>query len=62
MKESGDVEAHSHVIVMPYLPVDDSGELIEKEQVLIVAKNRNGSVGQIPVVFDTKRLQFIERT
>jgi replicative DNA helicase len=62
LKESGDVEAHSHVIVMPYLPVDDSGELIEKEQVLIVAKNRNGSVGQIPVVFDTKRLQFIERT
>lgn len=62
LKESGDVEAHSHVIVMPYLPVDDTGELIEKEQFLIVAKNRNGSVGSLPVFFDTKRLQFVERT
>jgi replicative DNA helicase len=62
LKESGDVEAHSHVIVMPYLPVDDSGELIPEEQFLIVAKNRNGSVGQVPVYFDTARLQFVERT
>lgn len=59
LKESGDVEAHSHVIVMPYLPVDDTGELIADEQVLIVAKNRNGTVGQIPVYFDTARLQFV---
>jgi replicative DNA helicase len=62
LKESGDVEAHSHVIVMPYLPVDDSGELIPEEQFLIVAKNRNGMVGSIPVHFDTARLQFVERT
>ena len=62
LKESGDVEAHSHVIVMPYLPVDDQGEFVKDEQFLVVAKNRNGSVGQVPVVFDTKRLQFVERS
>jgi replicative DNA helicase len=62
LKESGDVEAHSHVIVMPYMPVDEKGELAQNDQVLIVAKNRDGSVGEIPVKFDTKRLQFVERT
>jgi replicative DNA helicase len=61
LKESGDVEAHSHVIVMPYMPVDEKGELVPNDQVLIVAKNRNGSVGEIPVRFNTKRLQFEER-
>jgi replicative DNA helicase len=60
IKESGDVEAHSHVVLLPYLPVSDDGRAIE--QVLITGKNRNGSVGSLPVYFDERRLKFFERT
>jgi replicative DNA helicase len=62
LKESGDVEAHSHVVILPYLPTAEDGTLVEEEQVLIVGKNRNGMVGSIPAHFDTARLQFVERT
>jgi replicative DNA helicase len=61
LKESGDVEAHSHVVVLPYLPTAEDGTLVEGEQLLIVGKNRNGMVGALPVHFDTHRLQFFER-
>ena len=62
LKESGDIEAHSHVVLLPYLPITDDGRPIPKEQLLIVGKNRNGGVGSLPVYFDEKRLQFVERT
>jgi replicative DNA helicase len=62
LKESGDIEAHSHVVLLPYLPVSDDGTSIPEEQLLIIGKNRNGCVGSLPVYFDEKRLQFFERT
>ncbi|MGH9516367.1 MAG: replicative DNA helicase [Terriglobales bacterium] len=62
LKESGDIEAHSHVVLLPYLPVADDGGPIPEDQLLIIGKNRNGSVGSLPVYFDEKRLQFVERT
>src|SRR5882724_9794748 len=61
LKESGDIEAHSHVVLLPYIPVADDGRPIPEEQLLIIGKNRNGSVGSLPVYFDEKRLQFMER-
>jgi len=61
LKESGDIEAHSHVVLLPYLPVADDGRPIPEEQLLIIGKNRNGSVGSLPVYFDERRLQFMER-
>jgi replicative DNA helicase len=61
LKESGDIEAHSHVVLLPYLPVADDGRPIPEEELLIIGKNRNGGVGSLPVFFDEKRLQFFER-
>ena len=61
LKESGDIEAHSHVVLLPYLPVGDDGKPIPDQEMLIIGKNRNGGVGSLPVYFDEKRLQFLER-
>jgi replicative DNA helicase len=62
LKESGDIEAHSHVVLLPYLPVGDDGRLLPEDELLIIGKNRNGSVGSLPVRFDERRLQFFDRT
>jgi replicative DNA helicase len=62
LKESGDIEAHSHVVLLPYLPVADDGKPIPEDHLLIIGKNRNGGVGSLPVFFDEKRLQFVDRT
>jgi replicative DNA helicase len=62
LKESGDIEAHSHVVLLPYLPFGEDGKPNPEEQVLIIGKNRNGGVGSLPVYFDKKRLQFFDRT
>ena len=62
LKESGDIEAHSHVVLLPYLPVGDDGKPIPHEELLIIGKNRNGGVGSLPVYFDERRLQFLDRT
>lgn len=62
LKESGDIEAHSHVVLLPYLPVAEDGKPIPDEELLIIGKNRNGGVGSLPVYFDEKRLQFLDRT
>ena len=62
LKESGDIEAHSHVVLLPYLPVADDGKPVPEEQLLIIGKNRNGGIGSLPVYFDEKRLQFVPRT
>lgn len=61
-KESGDIEAHSHVVLLPYMPVGDDGRTIPEEQPLIIGKNRNGGVGSLPVYFDERRLPFRDRT
>ena len=61
LKESGDIEAHSHVVLLPYLPVDDSGHVKPDQGQLIIGKNRNGPVGSLPVYFDERRLQFLDR-
>jgi replicative DNA helicase len=62
LKESGDIEAHSHVVLLPYLPVGEDGRPIPDEQQLIIGKNRNGGLGSLPVYFDERRLQFVDRT
>lgn len=61
LKESGDIEAHNHVVLLPYLPLGEDGRTIAEEQQLIIGKNRNGGLGSLPVYFDERRLQFLER-
>ena len=60
LKETGSIEETSHVVLLPYMPLNDEGKFAA-EQELIIGKSRNGSVGSLPVEFDTKRLQFRER-
>jgi len=60
LKESGDIENHSHVVLLPFLPVGDDGGPRPEEQLLIIGKN--GRIGSLPVYFDEKRLQFCERS
>jgi len=62
LKESGDIENHSHVVLLPFLPVGDDGGPKPEEQLMIVGKNRNGRIGSLPVYFDEQRLQFCDRT
>jgi replicative DNA helicase len=61
LKESGDIENHSHVVLLPFLPVGDDGGPRPEEQLLIIGKNRNGRIGSLPVYFDEKRLKFGDR-
>lgn len=56
-----DIEAHSHIVLRPYLPVGEDGRPIPDEQFRIIGKNRNGGLGSLPVNFDERRLQFLDR-
>lgn len=60
LKETGDLEAHSHVVLLLYQPIGEDGSLTGAAEI-IIGKNRNGAVGSLPVHFDSKRLQFFPR-
>jgi replicative DNA helicase len=62
LKESGDIEAGSHVVLLPYLPVGEDGRPIPEDELLIIGKNRNGGIGSLPVYFNERSLQFYDRT
>jgi len=51
LKETGDIEANSHVVLLSYLPVSDDGKPLPEDQLLIVWKNRNGGIGSLTVYF-----------
>lgn len=61
LKESGDIEAHAHVVVMPYLPETDEGEKTGEDE-LIIAKQRFGQVGPVKVTMLKQSLKFAPRT
>jgi replicative DNA helicase len=60
LKESGDIEAHAHVVLLIHSPVAADGQPLG-EDVVIVAKNRNGSRGPLPVTFCRHKLRFYPR-
>lgn len=60
LKESGDIEAHAHTVLLIYMPMgDDDAPLGEDE--IIIGKQRNGPLGSIPVLFEKKTLVFKAR-
>ena len=61
LKESGDLENHCHIVILPWLPIDDKGAIVTELSALVIGKNRNGSVGELPVYFDERTLQFCDR-
>ena len=61
LKESGDLEAHAHVVVLNYRPVDRDTESFLGEDELIIAKQRFGPVGKVNVKYDPNSMTFRER-
>ncbi len=60
LKESGDVEAAAHTVLLLYMPMRNDVPTGEEE--IIIGKSRNGPLGSIPVYFDRRTLRFEERT
>lgn len=61
LKESGDIEAHAHVILMPYHPVDKDTDEPTGEDEIIVAKQREGPIGPVQVKYDLRTLVYHNR-
>jgi len=60
LKESGDIEAHAHLVLLLHAPTAPDGKPTGEDTV-IVAKNRNGAKGPVPVVFNPHKLRFYPR-
>jgi replicative DNA helicase len=60
LKESGDIEAHANTVLLLYQPVDEFG-LPTGEDEIIVGKQRNGPLGEIPVHFKKTTLKYQAR-
>jgi replicative DNA helicase len=60
LKESGDIEAHAHVVLLLHVPTAADGKPTG-EDTIIVAKNRNGAKGPVPVTFSPHKLRFYPR-
>lgn len=63
LKESGDLEAHAHTILLNFRPIDrdESSETIEKftgADEIIIAKQRFGPTGSVPVAYNPESLSF----
>ena len=61
LKESGYIGAHSHTVVLSYRPVDRATEDFTGDDELIIAKQRFGPIGSIPVRFNGDKLRFEPR-
>ena len=60
LKESGDIEAHAHVVLLLHVPAGPDGKPTGVDTI-IVGKNRNGARGPISVRFDPHSLKFQPR-
>lgn len=60
LKETGDIEAHAHTILLLYRPKDASNQWTGLDQI-IIAKQREGLVGSEDVTLSAKRLAFFDR-
>lgn len=61
LKESGDIEAHAHVVLLLYMPVGDDGKPVGEDEI-IIGKQRHGPIGSHPVRFSETTLQFQDRS
>jgi replicative DNA helicase len=60
LKESGDIEAAADAVILIHRPFVLSHKPSDRERdVLIIAKQRNGPVGDIRVVFDDAYTRFL---
>jgi replicative DNA helicase len=60
LKESGDIEAHAHVVLLIHSPIAADGSPSGEDRI-IIAKDRNGPRGAINVYFKREKLRFYSR-
>jgi replicative DNA helicase len=61
LKESGDIEAAAHVVLLIYMPMSDKGVPTGEDEI-IIGKQREGVVGPEEVVYSRKKLMFLDRS
>lgn len=65
LRDSGAIEADADMIIFPWRPeADDVDKVVPPEIVgatIIVAKHRNGPVGEVPVLWKPTTTQFLDR-
>jgi replicative DNA helicase len=61
LKETGDIEAHAHTILLLYRPKNDRNQWSGNDQI-IIAKQREGLVGSERVTLSESRVAFFDRT
>jgi replicative DNA helicase len=61
LKESGDIEAHAHTVLLLYQPLGEDARPTGQDEI-IIGKQRSGPLGTVPVVFDTRTLIFKPRS
>jgi replicative DNA helicase len=61
LKESGDIEAHAHTVILLYRPRDKEGHWTNEDEA-IIAKQREGLVGTEKVILNESRLAFFDRS
>jgi replicative DNA helicase len=60
LKESGDIEAHAHVVLLLYMPMAQDTRPSGEEEI-IIGKQREGPTGTVPVFFKGSHRIFAER-
>lgn len=60
LRESGQIEQDSHLVLFPYRPIDKKGHFTGEDSI-IIGKQREGPVGDVSVVFDRSKLMFVPR-
>lgn len=58
LKESGALEEAAHTVILPFRPVDPESGQWTGEDLLVVGKQRWGSIGSIPARFNGEYLRF----
>lgn len=58
LRESGDIEQDADIILFPYRPSVYDEEISQREAKLIIAKNRNGACGSLPLVWIGEQYRF----
>jgi replicative DNA helicase len=61
LKESGDLEANAHVVLLLYRPLDEASREFTREDLIIIGKAREGPTKPVAVVYDEARLLFKPR-
>lgn len=57
LRQSGDIQYEASTVVLIHREVDDKSEQLAQDGVMVVAKQRNGETGQLPVHY-TQSLMF----